>query len=114
MCGVFHKHLWGPHVLHFPSTRVPADTAFCISIGAGECEAFSISPSASAFAISGGANGCVAFSISTGVRALLVLCALRALLVLLACRKFGVDAAADVGDKSVFAYLEQQRAAGAQ
>ena len=32
-----------------------------------------------------------------------------ALLVLLACRKFGVDAAADVGDKSVFAYLEQSQ-----
>ena len=30
------------------------------------------------------------------------------LLVLLACRKFGVDAAADVGDKSVFAYLDGQ------
>ena len=36
------------------------------------------------------------------------------LLVVLALRKFGVPAAADVGDKSVFAYLEQQRAAGAQ
>ena len=30
------------------------------------------------------------------------------LLVLLACRKFGVNAAADVGDKSVFAYLDGQ------
>ena len=29
------------------------------------------------------------------------------LLVLLACRKFGIDAAADVGDKSVFAYLKE-------
>ena len=36
------------------------------------------------------------------------------LLVVLALRKFGIPAAADVGDKSVFAYLEQQRAAGAQ
>ena len=30
------------------------------------------------------------------------------LLVLLALRKFGMDAAADVGDKSVFAYLDGQ------
>ena len=29
------------------------------------------------------------------------------LLVMLACRKFGIDAAADVGDKSVFAYLKE-------
>ena len=36
------------------------------------------------------------------------------LLLVLAARKFGIPAAADVGDKSVFAYLEQQRAAGAQ
>lgn len=36
------------------------------------------------------------------------------LLVVLALRKFGIPAAADVGDKSVFAYLDQQRAAGAQ
>ena len=36
------------------------------------------------------------------------------LLVVLALRKFGIPAAADVGDKSVFAYLEQQRVAGAQ
>ena len=36
------------------------------------------------------------------------------LLLVLALRKFGIPAAADVGDKSVFAYLEQQRAAGAQ
>ncbi|MGC6482040.1 MAG: DUF2301 domain-containing membrane protein [Synechococcus sp.] len=36
------------------------------------------------------------------------------LLLLLALRKFGHPAAADVGDKSVFAYLEQQRTAGAQ
>ena len=35
-----------------------------------------------------------------------------ALLVLLACRKFGVDAAADVGDKSVFAYLKQSKQDG--
>ena len=31
------------------------------------------------------------------------------LMVLLALRKFGMEAAADVGDKSVFTYLEQQR-----
>ena len=31
------------------------------------------------------------------------------LLVLLACRKFGIAAAADVGDKSVFAYLEESK-----
>ena len=31
------------------------------------------------------------------------------LLVLLACRKFGIDAAADVGDKSVFDYLEKSK-----
>lgn len=37
-----------------------------------------------------------------------------ALLLVLTLRKFPMDAAADVGDKSVFAYLEQQRAAGAQ
>jgi len=47
-----------------------------------------------------------------GSLALLIVAAL--LLVILALRKFGVPAAADVGDKSVFAYLEQQRAAGAQ
>ena len=46
-----------------------------------------------------------------GSLALLIVAAL--LLVVLALRKFGVPAAADVGDKSVFAYLEQQRAAGA-
>ena len=34
------------------------------------------------------------------------------LLVLLALRKFGMDAAADVGDKSVFAYLDGQLPAG--
>ncbi len=34
-----------------------------------------------------------------------------ALLVLLALRKFGMEAAADVGDKSVFAYLEDLRRA---
>ena len=31
------------------------------------------------------------------------------LLVMLACRKFGIDAAADVGDKSVFAYLKEAK-----
>ena len=31
-----------------------------------------------------------------------------ALMVVLALRKFGMDAAADVGDKSVFAYLDGQ------
>ena len=40
----------------------------------------------------------------------LTLMALAAtLLVVLALRKFGMDASADVGDKSVFTYLEQQR-----
>jgi uncharacterized integral membrane protein len=34
-----------------------------------------------------------------------------ALLVLLSLRKFGMEAAADVGDKSVFAYLEDLRKA---
>ena len=34
------------------------------------------------------------------------------LLVLLALRKFGMEAAADVGDKSVFAYLDGQLPAG--
>jgi uncharacterized integral membrane protein len=34
------------------------------------------------------------------------------LLVVLALRKFGIDAAADIGDKSVFAYLEGQLAGG--
>ena len=39
----------------------------------------------------------------------LTLMALAAtLLVVLALRKFGMDAAADVGDKSVFAYLDGQ------
>ena len=33
------------------------------------------------------------------------------LMVLLALRKFGMEAAADVGDKSVFAYLDSQRPA---
>ena len=33
------------------------------------------------------------------------------LMVLLALRKFGMEAAADVGDKSVFAYLDSQRSA---
>ena len=31
------------------------------------------------------------------------------LLVMLACRKFGIDAAADVGDKSVFAYMKEAK-----
>ena len=31
------------------------------------------------------------------------------LLLVLSMRKFGMDAAADVGDKSVFAYLDAQR-----
>lgn len=53
--------------------------------------------------------GLMAADISFG---LLVVAAL--LLLVLALRKFGIPAAADVGDKSVFAYLEQQRAAGAQ
>ena len=35
------------------------------------------------------------------------------LMVLLALRKFGMEAAADVGDKSVFAYLDSQRPASA-
>jgi len=39
---------------------------------------------------------------------MLVLCA-ALLLVLLAVRKFGMEAAADVGDKSVFAYVDAQR-----
>ena len=34
------------------------------------------------------------------------------LLVLLALRKFGMETAADVGDKSVFAYLDGQLPAG--
>ena len=37
---------------------------------------------------------------------------LALLLVLLALRKFGMEAAADVGDKSVFAYLDGQLPAG--
>ena len=36
------------------------------------------------------------------------------LMVLLALRKFGMEAAADVGDKSVFAYLDSQRPASTQ
>ena len=40
------------------------------------------------------------------------LCSAALLLVLLALRKFGMDAAADVGDKSVFAYLDGQLPAG--
>ena len=45
---------------------------------------------------------------------LVLLGAAAMLLIVLALRKFGGAAAADVGDKSVFAYLEQQRTAGAQ
>jgi len=36
------------------------------------------------------------------------------LMVLLALRKFGMAAAADVGDKSVFAYLDSQRPTSTQ
>ena len=43
---------------------------------------------------------CAALLLSAGV-----------LMVLLALRKFGMEAAADVGDKSVFAYLDSQRPA---
>ena len=35
------------------------------------------------------------------------------LLLVLAIRKFGMDAAADVGDKSVFTYLDSQQTAEA-
>ena len=41
-----------------------------------------------------------------------LLSAAALLLVLLALRKFGMEAAADVGDKSVFAYLDGQQPAG--
>ena len=43
---------------------------------------------------------------------LILLGAASVLLVLLAVRKFGIDAAADIGDKSVFAYLEGQLTSG--
>ena len=43
---------------------------------------------------------------------LLLLLVASLLLVVLAIRKFGLDAAADVGDKSVFAYLDGQLPAG--
>ena len=46
---------------------------------------------------------CAALLLSAGV-----------LMVLLALRKFGMEAAADVGDKSVFAYLDSQRPASTQ
>ena len=46
--------------------------------------------------------------------AMTLLSAAALLLVLLALRKFGMEAAADVGDKSVFAYLEGQLPAGTQ
>ena len=42
----------------------------------------------------------------------IVLFAAALLLVVLALRKFGNEAAADVGDKSVFAYLDGQVPAG--
>ena len=44
--------------------------------------------------------------------AMMLLSAAALLLVLLALRKFGMEAAADVGDKSVFAYLDGQLPAG--
>ena len=44
--------------------------------------------------------------------AMTLLSAAALLLVLLALRKFGMEAAADVGDKSVFAYLDGQLPAG--
>jgi uncharacterized integral membrane protein len=52
--------------------------------------------------LSGLINGSAAISLMTIASALLVLLALR---------KFGMEAAADVGDKSVFAYLEDLRKA---
>ena len=48
--------------------------------------------------------------ISTSLCAAFLLCA-GLLMVLLALRKFGMEAAAEVGDKSVFAYLDSQRPA---
>ena len=52
--------------------------------------------------LSGLINGSAAISLMTIASALLVLLALR---------KFGMEAAADVGDKSVFSYLEDLRKA---
>ncbi len=46
-----------------------------------------------------------------GPTAITMMAISSALLVLLALRKFGMEAAADVGDKSVFAYLEDLRRA---
>ena len=46
-----------------------------------------------------------------GPAAISMLAICSALLVVLALRKFGMEAAADVGDKSVFAYLENLRKA---
>jgi uncharacterized integral membrane protein len=46
-----------------------------------------------------------------GPVAISMLAICSSLLVLLALRKFGMEAAADVGDKSVFAYLEDLRKA---
>ena len=46
-----------------------------------------------------------------GPAAMSMMAICSALLVLLALRKFGMEAAADVGDKSVFAYLEDLRKA---
>ena len=43
---------------------------------------------------------------------LILLIGAALLLVVLAIRKFGIEAAADVGDKSVFAYLDGQLPAG--
>ncbi len=47
----------------------------------------------------------------TGPASIGLMAIASALLVLLALRKFGMEAAADVGDKSVFAYLEDLRKA---
>ena len=47
-----------------------------------------------------------------GVLCLILLGSAALLLVLLALRKFGMEAASDVGDKSVFAYLDGQLPAG--
>ncbi len=51
-------------------------------------------------------SGLIAGTVSIGMMAMSSF-----LLVVLALRKFGMEAAADVGDKSVFAYLEDQRQA---
>ncbi len=51
-------------------------------------------------------SGLIAGTVSIGMMAMS-----SVLLVVLALRKFGMEAAADVGDKSVFAYLEDQRQA---